>query len=204
MNAHTDPASLSGNAAITRDYLWLELTAAANQAFKEGAAEKAETLYRKALVEAERLFATRDEANLSVLLPVVMNISCHNLAHLAAMQDNEPECRRLLIVAFERLIGAARAADTPPFLRIACIQHLKYALSELAGHLAEQTAPEPPISAYIERLQQAKAVVQHAATHLERTKDWARCGHCGVAPETAHRPAHNKRAAFVFKRKEKP
>lgn len=204
MNAHTRPPSTFTATCITRDHLWLELTAAANHAFKEGAIDKAETLYRRGLAEAERLFAARDETAISVPLPVIINLACHNLAQLVTLQGNEAECQQLLTLAFERLVGVARAPDTPPSLRIASIQHLKYALAELAGHLAKQDAPEPPLSHYVERLQQARAAVSHAIKHIERTNDWARCGHCLMVLEPARRPAHPKRAASTFKRKEKP
>lgn len=183
MNARTRPEDLSVLAAtpITRDHRWIELTSAANQAFKDGAVDQAEVLYRRGLAEAERLFATSEQIEISVPLPAIMNIACHNLAQLAAQQGDEAECRRLLILAFDRLLGAARKPTTPLALRIACIQHLKYTLSELAGHLAKQTSPEPPIGHYIGQLQEIAAAVRHTAAHMERTGDNACCGHCGLA-----------------------
>lgn len=182
MNARARPEDLSVTAAtsITRDYRWLELTSAANQAFKDGAVDSAEALYRRGLAEAERLFATSEQIETSVPLPAIMNIACHNLAQLAARQGDEVECRRLLVLAFDRLLGAARIPTTPLALRIACIQHLKYTLAELAGHLAQQVTPEPPISHYIGQLREVAAAVRHAAAHMERAGDGSCCGHCGL------------------------
>ncbi len=182
MNARARPEDLSMTAAIPImcDHHWLELTCAANRAFRDGAMGTAETLYRRGLVEAEQLFATPQKAQTSVPLPAIMNIACHNLAELAARQGDETECRRLLTLAFDRLIGAARQPATPLALRIACIQHLKYTLAELAERLAKQTTPEPPIDHYLAQLQDAAATVRHTAAHMERAGDTGRCGHCGL------------------------
>ncbi|MFT3688949.1 hypothetical protein [Paenirhodobacter sp.] len=182
MNARTMPENLSIASAtpILRDHRWLELTSAANQAFRDGAVEPARKLYTRGLEEAERLFATMNPDNTAVPLPAIMNIACHNLAQLSAQDGNEAECRRLLILAFDRLIGAARQPATPLDLRIACIQHLKYTLSELAEHLAGQDAPDPPIGHYVVCLREAAAAVSHAVAHMERAGDLRSCGHCGL------------------------
>lgn len=182
MNARARPEDLSALAAtpITGDCRWLELTSAANQAFKDGAVDRAEELYRRGLAEAERLFATSEQIETSVPLPAIMNIACHNLAQLAAQHGDETECRRLLVLAFDRLISTARKPTTPLVLRIACIQHLKYTLAELASHLAQHVAPEPPISHYIGQLREVAAAVRHAAAHMERAGDGSCCGHCGL------------------------
>lgn len=182
MNARTMPENLSIASAtpILRDHRWLELTSAANQAFRDGAVEPARKLYTRGIEEAERLFATLNPEDTAVPLPAIMNIACHNLAQLARQDGNEPECRRLLILAFDRLIGAARQPATPIELRIACIQHLKYTLSELAEHLAGQTAPEPAIGHYVICLREAVAAVSHAAAHMDRAGDPRSCGHCGL------------------------
>lgn len=183
MNALTLPENLSTATAtpILRDHRWLELTSAANAAFKDGAMQPARKLYTRGLDEAERLFATLNPADTAVPLPAIMNIACHNLAQLAAQDGDEPECRRLMILAFDRLIGAARQPATPLELRIACIQHLKYTLAELAEHLARETAPEPPIAHYLGRMREAVATVSHAAAHMERAKDAQCCGHCSLS-----------------------
>lgn len=183
MNARATPQDLSPiNATpILRDHRWLELTSAANQAFKEGAIGPSRKLYTRGLEEAERLFDTLNSEALAVPLPAIMNIACHNLAQLWAQDGNEPECRRLLIHAFDRLIGAARQPATPLELRIACIQHLKYTLSELAEHLARQAEPQPAIGHYALALRGAAAAVSHAAAHTRRAEDPQACGHCGLA-----------------------
>ncbi|RWR27339.1 hypothetical protein D2T31_16945 [Sinirhodobacter populi] len=180
MNTRALPEDLSPVTAIPilRDHRWLELTSAANQAFKDGAVEPARRLYTRAVEEAERLFETRNPKDTAVPLPAIMNIACHNLAQLAAQDGNEPECRRLLILAFDRLINAARQPSTPIELRIACVQHLKYTLSELAGHLAQQFEPEPSVEHYTDRLREAVAAVSHAAAHVGQADDPRRCGHC--------------------------
>lgn len=183
MNARTQPENLSMATAtpILRDHRWLELTSAANQAFKDGAVEPARKLYLRGLEEAERLFATLNPNDTAIPLPAIMNIACHNLAQLARQEGREAECRRLLILAFDRLNGAARQPATPLELRIACIQHLKYTLSELAEHLAAQDAPAPPIGHYVLQLRESAAAVSHAATHMERATDLQSCGHCGLS-----------------------
>lgn len=182
MNARARPEDLSALAAtpFTRDHRWLELTSAANQAFKDGAVDRAEEIYRSGLAEAERLFATSEQIGTTVPLPAIMNITCHNLAQLAALRGDEVECRRLLVLAFDRLLGAARRPTRQLALRIACIQHLKYTLAELAEHLAQQGAPEPPISHYIGQLREVAATVRHTAAHMERAGNGASCGHCGL------------------------
>ena len=182
MNARTQPENLTMATAtpILRDHRWLELTSAANQAFRTGAVEPARKLYTRGLDEAERLFSTLNPDDTAVPLPAIMNIACHNLAQLSAQDGNEAECRRLLILAFDRLISAARRPATPLALRIACVQHLKYTLSELAEHLAGQPAPEPPIGHYVLQLREVAAGVSHAAGHMERADDPRSCGHCDL------------------------
>lgn len=183
MNARTQPENLSTATAvpIVRDHRWLELTSAANQSFKDGSVELARKLYTRGLEEAERLFATMNPADTAVPLPAIMNIACHNLAQLARQEGCEPECRRLLILAFERLVVAAGQPATPLELRIACVQHLKYTLSELAEHLAAQEAPEPSIGHYVLLLRKSAAAVSDAASHMDRATDLQSCGHYGLS-----------------------
>lgn len=183
MNAHTLPEDLSIAAAtpILRDHRWQELTAAANQTFRDGAVAAAGKLYSRAFEEAERLFAMRIPEDTAVPLPVILNIACHNLAQFAAQAGDEAECRRLLIHTFERLIDAAQCPATPIRLRIGCMQSLKHTLAELAEHLDCHAASEAPIEMYIARLRETAAIVRHAAAHVERARNPRCCGHCGLA-----------------------
>lgn len=177
MNARTNPKHLrpASAAPILRDHLWLELTSAANQAFRDGAHDHALRLYQRGLDEAERLFATLDPKGTAVPLPAIMNIACHNLAQMHAQTGNDAEAGRLLILAFDRLIGAARRPATPVELRVACVQHLRFALSELLPHLERQPDPRPAPQTCLDRLREVAAAVTHAAAHARRAEG---CDHC--------------------------
>ena len=179
MNARTSPEDLAIDAAtpVRRDYLWLELTSAGNRAFGEGASDAARRLYTRALQEADRLFDTGNADNISVPLPAILNISCHNLAELAARNGEQAECTRLLVHAFDRLAATARRPTAGLELRTACVQHLKYALLELAAHLTRLGDPALPPQHFIDRARKAASAVRHASEHARRA-DGDACGHC--------------------------
>lgn len=177
MNARPTPDDLSPASArpILHDQLWLELTEAANQAIRDGAADRARPLYERALREAERLFATLDAQGTAVPLPAILNIACHNLAQMHALAGDEAGAGRLRMLAFERLIGAAQRPATPIGLRVACVQHLRFTLSGLLPHLERQPDPRPAPQACLDRLHEVAAAVTHAATHARLAET---CGHC--------------------------
>lgn len=179
MNAFTDLDAMNAAAATPagRDHLWLELTAIANKAFSAGEHAAARTLYMWALTEAERLFALQRPEALTVPLPVIVNVSCHNLAALLVHEGKDAEATEPLARAFDLLTGTASRRSAPIALRISCTQHLKYALAELAAHIGKQGATGAEIDSHVARAKAAALSVHHAVEHLRRIAQSA-CGHC--------------------------
>ena len=92
----------------------------------------ARKLHVPALAEAERLFVSLTGGDSRAPADDAEHRLPHNLAQVAARDGDEPECRRWPVLAFDRLADAALQPATPLELRIVCIQHLKYTITELA------------------------------------------------------------------------
>lgn len=182
MNAFTDLDGMNAASAmpLLRDHLWLELTGIANKVFAAGEHDPARTLYLRALEEAERLFARQKPDNLAVPLPVIVNISCHNLAALLVSLGRQAEATQHLVRAFDLLVGTASQRSAPLPLRIGCAQHLKYALAELVPHLERTGAARAETDGYVARAKAVALSVHHAAEH-QRRMDGPACGHCDLA-----------------------
>lgn len=150
------------------DRHWRKLTQQANAFYKTGDMVSAQSLYHAALAEAERLFDQSAGAEMAASRPIIYNISCHNLAELALatadISDAEMHYRR----AFEKLLEAARSPASPLCLRIACIQHLKHALTMLVQHLHVHNADGETVEAVICRAKDMALTVNRIAQAAAR------------------------------------
>ncbi|WP_315838223.1 hypothetical protein [Bradyrhizobium prioriisuperbiae] len=171
------------SAALSRartgdDTTWRRTTEAANAAYATGDLRHAIDLYREALDEAERLFAAASFS--SVPVPVIYNISCHNLAEIVERSGDEGAAEDFLVRAYDKLLASAASPETPLPLRLDCVRHLKHALAQLVQHLRRRAAPDARIARYVDTAKTTAFAVFHAAKHAEIAD--LNCDHCAVRP----------------------
>lgn len=162
------------------DTKWKRLTEKANQAYTQGDIPLARAAYEDALTEAEQLFdaALLDGGSLPV--PVIYNVSCHNLAELEARQGNPEAAEVYFRKAYDRLLATARSPASPLPLRMACVQHLKHALVLLAQHLQARQAPDEVMAEIVSKAHETAFSVFRIAKHAELAD--AQCPHCPITP----------------------
>jgi hypothetical protein len=160
------------------DDRWKALTAEANAAFASGHLALARTTYMDALDEAERLFSLALEGRTSIPVPVIYNVSCHNLSEVARESGDKSAAECLLVRAYDKLLASAASPETPLQLRLDSTEHLKHALSLLVQELHRNGAPDDRVADYVERARKTALVVFHVARHAEIAGDG--CTHCSV------------------------
>lgn len=185
-----DLAQRSGHGTIPRlseatrqcapvdDVNWRRITEAANAAYATSDLGRAFDLYRDALDEAERLFARASATGTSVPVPVIYNISCHNLAEIAERSGDGAAAEGFLVRAYDKLLSSAASPNTPLPLRLDCTRHLKQALALLIQHLHRRGVPDATIVNYVERAKSTAFAVFYAAKHADLAR--SNCDHCGV------------------------
>ncbi len=165
--------------SATGDQSWKEMTEQANRAYARDDFPRARTLYLEALSEAQALFDAALVGRSTLPVPVILNISCHNLAELEEKQGNRETSESYFRLAFDRLIETARSPASPLPLRLASAQHLKHALAVLVQHYRKVGKPDHEVSADISRAKETAFSVLHVARHAEIAD--ASCAHCKIA-----------------------
>lgn len=177
----TDPRYLASPPhPAAADQNWRTLTEAANQAYAADDLQSALELYHRALVEAERLFTQALRTAMSIPVPVIYNVSCHNLAEIARRAGHDDCAEALLMRAYDKLVTAAESPLTPLRLRLDCARHLKQALAILVQHLHRRNIPDERIAACVDRAKHAALTVFRTARHAELAK--LDCEHCPLIP----------------------
>jgi hypothetical protein len=173
-------STASLRAGVTDDKAWRQITEVANDAFASGDLHRAIGLYHDALDEAERLFAGASFSNVSVPVPVIYNISCHNLAEIAERSGDEGAAEDFLVRAYDKLRASAASPETPLPFRLDCIRHLKHALSLLVQYLHRRGARDDKAAKYVDQAKATAFAVFHAVKHAEVAD--LNCDHCAVRP----------------------
>lgn len=174
----TSSGSLLRTALSSGDGRWKRLIEQGNQAYAQGNIPLALAAYTDALAEAERLFDAADGDRGSVPVPVIFNISCHNLAELFEKSGDAAKAEAYYQMACDRLLETARCPTTLLDLRIVCAQHLKHALATLIQHLHKHGASNDRIGAIISKVHHAVYSVYQVAEHAAQAND--NCAHCSV------------------------
>ncbi|WP_439271764.1 DUF2753 family protein [Pseudochrobactrum sp. HB0163] len=174
----TSSASLPHTALSSGDDHWKRFIEQGNQAYAQGDIPLALAAYTDALAEAERLFDAADSNSGSVPLPIIFNISCHNLAELFEKSGDVAKAEVYYQMACDRLLEAARCPTTLLDLRIVCAQHLRHALATLIQHLHKHGASSDRIGAIISKVHHAVYTVYQVAEHAAQAND--NCAHCSV------------------------
>lgn len=150
-----------------RDRTWKQLTDKANKAYSASQIPLAEALYRDALEKAEMLFEDESNNDNSIPLPVIYNISCHNLAELCEHQGMTEEAARFYKQAYDRLLSTANEPCAALQLRLSCMQHLKHTLSVLIHFLQRNGASNEHMGKLIQQAHHTAyrvyQIVQHSA-----------------------------------------
>ncbi len=160
------------------DRRWKRLTEQANAAYAQGDIPLARAAYDDALTEAERLFEAAIGRTSSLPVPVIYNISCHNLAELAERLGSAHEAEDYYRKAYDRLLEAALSPVVPLEMRMACVQHLKHALAVLVQHIKSGQETEARIGDIIRRAHDAAYTVHRVARHAAQAD--ADCPHCPI------------------------
>ena len=160
-------STASPRVRVTDDTVWRRITEAANAAYTGGDLLHAIGLYRDALDEAEQLFARASSSSVSVPVPVIYNISCHNLAEIVERSGDEIAAEDFLVRAYDKLLASAASPETPLPLRLDCVRHLKHALALLVQHLHRRAAPDATIADYVDDAKATAFAVLLAAKHAE-------------------------------------
>ncbi|MCK9550335.1 hypothetical protein [Aquamicrobium sp.] len=172
------PGSLPHPALSGSDRRGKRLTDQGNEAYAQGDISLALAAYTDALTEAERLFDAVAGDRGSVPVPVIFNISCHNLAELFERSGETAKAEACYQMAYDRLLETARCPSGPLELRIVCAQHLKHALAMLVQHLHRHGAADDRIGAIISKAHHAVYAVYQVAEHAAQADD--SCAHCNV------------------------
>lgn len=178
--ATVPPLSEAATRYYADDANWRRITEAANATYATSDLGRARDLYRDALDEAERLFARAWVGGTSVPVPVIYNISCHNLAEIAERCGDKAAAEGFLVRAYDKLLASAASPETPLALRLDCTRHLKHALTLIVQHLQRRGAPDAEVANYVDRAKTTAFAVFHAAKHAEVAD--LNCGHCAVRP----------------------
>lgn len=182
--------SLAADAAMTKspsqvsvltggDRRWKRLTERGNEAYAQGDIPLAQAFYEDALIEADRLFDAALSSIGSLPVPVIYNVSCHNLAELSERSGNRKNAEAFYQKAYDRLLDAAQSPTVPLGLRVSCVQHLKHALAVLVQHLRTSGGPEDRIGDVISRAHNTAYSIYRIAQH-EMQAD-ADCPHCPIS-----------------------
>lgn len=165
------------------DELWKKLIAEANRAYERNDIDVARTIYGQALSKAEKLFDTAMTGPGFLPVPVIYNITCHNIATLEEGQGNHAAARAYYRRAYDKLMEGAASPTVLLAQRVACVQHLKHALAALVQHL--QTTGEfanggstDVINDLVSRAHQMAFNVYHVVRHAEIAT--ANCSHCTI------------------------
>ena len=161
-------ASLSPSSRAVGDRRWKQRTKQANRAYAQGDMALALAAYTDALTEAQRLFDCADTDHDMASVPVIFNISCHNLAELFERSGDMSKAEACYQMACDRLLAAARSASEPLALRIGCAQHLRHALAMLVQHLHRHGAGDDRIGAIVSAAHHAVYCVYQLARHAEQ------------------------------------
>ncbi|WP_449255999.1 hypothetical protein [Bosea sp. (in: a-proteobacteria)] len=176
--AKAAPMGPRSAAPETGDECWKRLTEQANKAYAEGRIAVARSGYEQALAEAERLFAAAARDAGALPLPVIYNISCHNLAELNERYGEVAKAEAWYRRAYERLLETARSPMAPLALRMTSVQHLKHALAVLVRHLRDREVADEAIGAIISEARHAAYTVFRIAQHAAQAE--AACPHCPI------------------------
>lgn len=163
----------------TSDRRWKKLTAQANAAYAQGDIPLALATYTDALTEANHLFDTAIADNDAIPVPVIFNISCHNLAELFEKSEEMAKAESYYQMAYDRLLTAARCPSGMLEGRISCTQHLKHALAMFVQHLHRQGGCDERIGDIISRAHHVAYSVYQVAQHATQANDY--CSHCSIA-----------------------
>ncbi|MBI6630095.1 DUF2753 family protein [Pontibaca salina] len=147
------------------DRNWQHLMRTANTAYQCGDQVAALGYYRNALQEAERLIACAERCNGPEAAAMILVISHHNIAQLAAESGHWDLVRQHYQEPFDRLLALASLPTTPNQLRQACVENLKQATIALATHLQTSGAPGEAVARVINR---ARCVVSAPSDRSER------------------------------------
>lgn len=135
---------------------WQTLTNAANKLYSQGNLDGAQALYRAAKAEADRCIARAriqvdDDPDLCALAPMMVVISCQNLAECAAgrgqLHEAEAEHRYACLTMLDIIENDALATT----LRSAAARHLKPALSDFATWLQQSGRGPTGLAAIVSR-----------------------------------------------------
>lgn len=195
-------SAASPQVKVADDAIWRRITEAANATYRSGNFRHAMSLYHDALDEAERLFvkasssiaflnevefgsheenvSKHNDSGVSVPVPVIYNISCHNLAEIVERSGDAEATENFLVRAYDKLLTSAGSPETPLPLRIDCVRHLEHALALLVQHLQRRAAPDARIASYVDGAKTTAFAVFHAAKHAEIAG--LTCNHCAVRP----------------------
>lgn len=157
---------------------WKRLTEQANFAYAQGDMPLALAIYEEALTEAEKLIDAQLGESETIPVPVMYNISCHNLAELFERSGEIRKAEHYYQLAYDRLMRAAQTPATTLPMRISCLQHLKHALAVLVRHLEQQGDPDRRIGSLISEAHQVAYTVFQVAQHASQADET--CSPCTI------------------------
>lgn len=152
---------------VQSDQEWKQLTDKANKAYSARQTSLAEALYRDALAKAEMLFNEKAQVESKEILPVIYNISCHNLAELFENKGMNLDAEHFYTKAYDRLLKTANEHSAALPLRISCMQHLKHSLSVLIHFLQSNGSDTEQMTRLVQQANHTAyriyQIVQHSA-----------------------------------------
>ena len=157
------------------DAAWRNLSDTGNQAMQAGNSAKALALYRKAMRETERLFASAEKGMSFAPVAVILVISCKNLSDASAALGDLATAQSLLKMCFDRLERTMETPSIPFRLRVQCMSQLKFAFLNLAAFSGETQCAKINLSTYRERGLKAVFAVTSALEKVEHIADFAEC-----------------------------
>lgn len=173
------PSPVANAAALIGDRRWKRLTERGNEAYAQGDIPLAQAFYEDALTEAGRLFEAAIGGEGALPVPVIYNISCHNLAELLERSGHLKEAEAYFRAAYDQLLQTAQSPAAPIGLRVSCVQHLKHALAVLVQHLRSNDGPDDLIGDVISHAHNTAYSIYRLAQH-EMQAD-AECPHCPIS-----------------------
>lgn len=149
---------------------WQSLTREGNRDYARKKLRKAQAHYEEAMEEARSLLCQFQETGLPLSTPVMLVVSCHNLADLFFGQKEPEQAVLFLRHACVELTRLAGLPALPLQARLACVEQLRPAVVSLMEHGDRTVSEQQETQNLVLRARSAALSVYQIAGYAAQTR----------------------------------